>query len=81
MSTRQIVHDPRLRRYDAIGPSGELMGSAYKDGVHGMYVARVAGEVFRTWDLADALLWLSLKTDTKEGVHNYFYPVRPEGVE
>jgi len=71
MSTRQIVQ-ASLHQWNAIGPSGEVVGQMYKDGAQGVYTARVSGEVFRTWSRADALLWLSLKTCDKESREQFF---------
>ena len=70
MSTRQIVQ-VSLHQWNAIGPSGEVMGQMYKDGAQGVYTARVSGEVFRSWSRADALLWLRLKTCDKESRDAY----------
>lgn len=69
----RIIKDPTRERWNATTTCGTVVGYVYFDRQDRVYACYTKGERVRFTDRADALLWLSLKTDTKEGRDRYFY--------
>lgn len=68
MNLKIISVNGQLRWNAVAADTGALLGTVYKDGDHGGYVCTVGSDSTTYSERAAALLALSLKTDTKEGV-------------
>lgn len=70
---REIVRDSK-RLYWTVVEEGLVLGVVYFERATKVYVGHVAGRDVRFKDLPDALLWLRLSIDEKEGYHDARLP-------